>query len=60
MRKERIEIHNDSEYKKFLRRITLYKRMFYRNTLFIIDSNIHDPNINYIIEALNIKKRKNR
>lgn len=60
MRKKRIEIHNDREYKKFLRRITLYKHMFYRNTLFIIDSNIHDPNINYIVEALNIKKRKDR
>lgn len=60
MRKKVILISNNNDYKKFLRRIYIYKSILYCNTLFIVKNDNNDKMIDYITNALNIKNRKKR
>lgn len=60
MRNKNIIINNTDDYKKFLKKIKIYKSILYFNTLFVVKNNIHNQMIDYIINALNIKNRKKR
>ncbi len=60
MRNKIIIINNDKDYNKLLKKLYIYKSILYYNTLFVVKNNINDKMLNYIIDALNIKKRKKR
>lgn len=60
MKYKRIIVSNVKDYNKLLKKIKLYKTIFYRNTFFVVENKINDENIDYIISALNIKNRKKR
>lgn len=60
MRKKVIVINSDKDYKKLLRKINVYKSILFYNTFFCVENNINEEMIDYIINALNIKKRKER
>ena len=60
MRSKTILINNTDDYKKFLKKIKIYKSILYYNTLFVVKNNIHNQMIDYIINGLNIKNRKER
>jgi hypothetical protein len=58
MKNKKIIIKNVEDYNKFIKKIKRYR--FYRFTFFKCDCNKVFKDISPIIEALNIKKRKNR
>ncbi len=60
MKTKKININNENDYNKFLKKLFLYKSFFYYNTRFVVDTKINNEMLTYIIEALNIKKRKER
>ena len=60
MKTKIIKINNTNDYNKFLNKLSLYKSVFYYNTLFVVDTKTDNKMLTYIIEALNIKKRKKR
>ena len=60
MNLKKIKINNEKDYQNFIKRLTLYKSIFYINTFFNVDNNINNEEIDYIIYALNIKNRKKR
>ena len=60
MKYKRIIVSNVKDYNKLLKRIKLYKTIFYRRTFFVVENRINDENIDYIISALDIKNRKKR
>ena len=60
MRSKTITINNYNDYNKFLKKLFLYKTKFYYNTCFKVENNLKEKNIDYIIEALNIKNRQAR
>ncbi len=60
MRYKMITINDYRDYNKFLKKVNLYKSILYYNTFFVLKNNIHDVMIDYVISALNIKKRKKR
>ena len=60
MKNKIIIINNDKDYNKLLKKLYIYKSILYYNTLFVVKNNINDKMLNYIIDALNIKKRKKR
>ena len=60
MKSKIITINNYNDYNKFLKKINIYKRVLYYNTLFEVKNNINEKNIDYITNALNMKNRKKR
>ena len=61
MKQKNISIKNVNDYKIFLKHIRLYKSFLYNNTHFvIINTMLKNNNIDPIINALNIKNRKQR
>lgn len=58
MKKKILIINNEKEYQKLLKKLLLYKSFLYHNTKFVSKSNY--KNLNIIVTALNIKKRKER
>ena len=60
MRSKTIQINNDNDYHKLLKKLFIYKSILYHNTLFVVKNNVSNEMIDSIINALNIKKRKKR
>ena len=60
MKSKIIQINNENDYNKLLKKVFIYKSIFYHNTLFVVKNNISNEMIDFIITALNIKKRKKR
>ncbi len=60
MRSKKIIINNGKDYIHFLRRLPFYKSIFYFHTSFVLENNTDIENINFIIQGLNIKRRKKR
>lgn len=60
MRSKNILVNNNRDYNKLLRKINLYKSILYCKTIFIVENKINEENIDYIINALNIKNRRKR
>jgi len=60
MRKKLITIQTKEDYQTFLKKLNLYKSVFYRNTLFLLENHTQEKELEEIIEALNIKQRKKR
>ena len=60
MKTKTILLNNDSDYNKLIKKLNLYKSILYINTHFQIKNNINKEDIEYIINALNIKNRKKR
>lgn len=60
MKLKTITINSDKDYKKFIKKIYLYKSILYINTFFKVNNKTNNKDIEYIIYALNIKKRKKR
>ena len=60
MRCKTIQINNDNDYNKLLKRLFIYKSILYYNTLFVVKNNTSNEMIDSIINALNIKKRRKR
>lgn len=58
--KKKIIINNDLEYKKLLKKLIIYKSIFYKNVKFDIKNGYNNENILYIMTALNIKNRTKR
>ena len=58
--KKRIRILDEKDYKRFLKRILFYKSIFYWNTIFEVENEVDNINIESIISALNIKRRRKR
>lgn len=57
---KKIIINNDNDYKRLISKIKLYKSLLYHNTIFELVNNTDNKNIEIIVTALNIKKRKER
>ena len=55
---KKIVINSKKDYQKFLKKLFFYK--YYHFTTFNIKNNIKSDELNVIIKALNIKKRKER
>lgn len=53
-----IKIQNKAALDKFYRRLFFYKRFWFKKTKFVLDSHYNE--LNPIIEALNIKNKKQR
>lgn len=56
----KIIIKNEKDYKKFIRRIIIYKSIFYKYVHFELESYIDCEYIDIIINGLNIKKINKR
>ncbi|MBR1386514.1 MAG: hypothetical protein IJ568_06760 [Bacilli bacterium] len=54
-----IKISSEKDIKKLYKKLWLYKSFLYRKTFFSSNNNI-DINTKYIIDALNIKRRRDR
>ncbi len=60
MKTKEISIKTEQDYKKFIKRLNLYKRIFYYNRYFEVNTAIHQNEIKPMVTALNIKHRKDR
>jgi len=60
MKRKVIVINNRKDFNNLVRKIKFYKTFLYFRTLFILENNIKEQNVEIIINALNIKKRKKR
>jgi len=56
----KIIIRNEKDYKKFIRKIFLYKSIIYKYVHFEVENDIDNEYIDVIINGLNIKKRCER
>lgn len=56
----KIIIKNEKDYKKFIKRIIIYKSIFYKYVHFELESYIDCEYMDIIINGLNIKKRNKR
>lgn len=60
MKKRIIIIENVEDYNKLIKKIKIYKSILYRNKFFECSCNPIFKDVPFIIEALNIKKKKQR
>ena len=60
MKNKRLVIDSDDDYRKLLNKIWLYKSIFYYSTHFEVENNINNKQLDNIVKALNVKKRKDR
>ena len=60
MKTKSIVINNEHDYNAFLKKLKFYKTFWYHGTYFTIENNKQIPYIEYVVEALNIKNRKER
>ncbi len=60
MKAKLIVINDEQDYQKFLKKIKFYKTFLYHRTCFSIKNSKNFPYVEYITEALNIKKRRER
>ena len=60
MKKKVIIINNENDYKRLIKKLFIYKSILYYNTFFVLENNINNEMVEAIINAFNIKKRKER
>ena len=56
--KKYMNINNEINYKKFIKRLYIYRSLLYFNTTFICNNDYKD--VKYIVHALNIKSRRKK
>ena len=60
MKTKKIILDSKKDYDKFLKKLCIYKTFFYKKTKFCAKGKYKNPNIDIIINALNIKNRNAR
>jgi hypothetical protein len=60
MKIKEVSINNSEDYKRFIKRLWLYRSVLYKKTRFIIKDKTKNSSLAYVEDSLNIKKRRER